>query len=276
MALVTLSGVLALSLAGCGGPSEEQTPPDQVTLSMMVPCGLADPLREVATLFQEANAGVSFTTQEDNTVVLVRKALDGQRADLFFSMGPLEMDRVEEAGAIIPGTRRAYAANTVAILVGAGSAAGVSSVEDLLKPEIKSIAMPSTKQNSAGHYGERALKELGIWEDIKGKLVQPEFAVSVSSMVSSGKVDAGLLYRSCGQETVAAAGADKTQVAAELPVGDSTRIPVPVAVMVDTKHQAQAERFIEFLFTPEAQEALSDYLFAAPQEVVGEAAESAS
>jgi molybdate transport system substrate-binding protein len=274
MALVALSGALMLSLAGCGGQPGEPTSPDEVTLSMMVPCGIAAPLREVATLFQEANAGVSFTIQEDNTVVLVRKALNGQRADLFFSMGPLEMDRVEEAGAIIASTRRAYAGNTVAVLVGADSAADVSSVEDLLKPEIESVAMPSTKQNSAGHYGERALKELGIWDDIEGKLVQPEFAVSVSSMVSSGKVDAGILYRSCSQETVAAAGADKTEIAAEVPLEGSTHIPVPVAVMVDSKHQAQAEEFIEFLFTPEAQEALSGYLFPAPAEVE-EAAESA-
>jgi len=263
VALLLVAGA-AWALGGCGSSAQEQTQTGKVTLSMMVPCGIAGPLQQVVTLFEQANPDIDVETEVDNTVILARKAVDGQKSDLLFTMGPLEMDQVEAAGAIISETRRAFATNTLAVLVTADSGATIGSLADLTKPEIAAIALPDPELNTAGHYAKQALQKVGIWEKVKNKVVTPEYAVTTSSLVSSGKVDAGILYRSCGRENVSAAGAANTKIALELSTDLTPRIPVPVAVLARSAHQAEAEKFIEFLLGPSAQDVLKGYLFEAP------------
>lgn len=134
-------------------------------------------------------------------------------------------------------------------------------VELLKHSRIKKIAMANPKHAPYGRAAEAALKRLGVYEEIKEKLVLGENIAQTAQFVESGAADVGLLALS-----LAMAPAMKEKgVYWELPAESYPAIEQGGVIMKWTKDPEAARVFTSYLCGPTGQATLKAYGFIIPE-----------
>ena len=268
MLLAALMAVLLVA-AGCG--KKDVVVPGVIGLGeidVLLPCGQIGPFSEAVALFEEQHPGVTVKASPENIVTMTKKVLDGKaQPDVFLSMGDLEMDQLEEAGLLVPDTRVEYAENALAITVPTGNPAGVRSLADLAKPEVKMIAIPKPEQNAVGKHAKEALENAGLWERVADKVILPQFAADGKDVVAQGKVEASIGYYPCvvevkvpGEQPMESENMPK--MVALVPADLYQPFGCEAAVIVGARNPAGGRALIQFLQSPEAQEVYRKWKFA--------------
>lgn len=262
-----LVAVLALIVtAGCGKGGSKPGATASRELVVMVPCGQVGPFSEVADLFEKQHPDLKLDWTPENMVTMTETVLAGKsKPDAFLSMGDLEVDRLAEAGLILPETRVKYADNALVLTVPAANPAGVKTLTDLTKPEVKAIAVPNPKVNSVGKHALEAFQSAGIWEKVKDKVLSPQYAADSKDLGQAGKVDASIGYYPCetevhikGQEPAKPKG---TTMLGLLPAEYYPAFSCEAVVIKGCKDPEGGKQLIAFLQTPEAQEVFKKWNF---------------
>jgi len=232
--------------AGAGQASE-------TVLEVFVPCAFADAIGTIAPLFEKEHPGVRINPNVENVGVLVPRILNGAKPDVFMCIGDKEVDSLQEAGLV--DKRKNFCFTTVVLVVPQANPAKVHSLKDLAKPEVKTVAVGSEKL-SVGFYARQILRDNGVWEKVKDKLVEPKFPVELLRLPRSGKVQASLAYAACFR----AEGADKKRLAAGIKLIEDFQedycltIACAAATIKGAEHLELGRQFIEFLTRPECQD----------------------
>ena len=130
---------------------------------------LTDALEEVGKAFQNASgAEVRFNFAGSN--VLARQIIDGAPADVFVSADEAQMRLAESAGAIASETKVDLLGNRLAVVV-AREITSIAEVKDLLRPEVKRIAIADPEAVPAGVYARQYLRTAGLWDQLSPKVV---------------------------------------------------------------------------------------------------------
>ena len=88
---------------------------------------------------------------------LARQIEEGAPADIFFSADLPQMDNLDKKGRLEPGTRKNLLSNQLVIIVPADSKLAISSPKDLLKADIKRIALAEPSSVPVGVYSSKYL-----------------------------------------------------------------------------------------------------------------------
>jgi molybdate transport system substrate-binding protein len=227
-------------------------------LKGLIPCGMIIPLKAAFNAYEDANPGVQIIGVFDNAGVLVDKLRDGMTSgDFIVTPGSTEMNRVAEKGLIDEATRRAVGTFELVVVVPKDSVLTINSPADLRQCE--TITMPEPSLNSVGTSGKEALQNLGLWDELKPKLVLTKHAIQSFTMVAAGKADAALVYRNCPLETnPEKLSKSKVQVACEFPADSYTPQECLLAVLKDTPNRETALHFVEYLSSAEGLKVLSE------------------
>lgn len=126
---------------------------------------------------------------------------------------------------------------------GAGSLAGP---RDLLRPELRRLALGDPAAVPAGVYARQYLERAGLWATLQAKVVPLPHVRAVVTAVSSGSADAGIVYQTD------AAAFPQVRIAWIVPAGEAPDIVYPAAVLRTSRHPDEARAFVAFLRTPEA------------------------
>lgn len=269
LALIALAVVLVLG--GCGQQTPERggAPGPSGASSeifVMVPCGQVGPFSEAKELFLTANPGVEIRSVPENIVTITAQILDGKmRPDLFLSMGDLEVDRVEQAGLVVEGTRTKYAENSLGLMVPKGNPAGVQTIADLAKPGVKNVAMPDPKHNSVGKHGRQALETAGIWNQVADKLFIMPMAADTKDATAQSRVQASIGYYPCAVEVhiegQAPAEPKKLKLLGQIPADLYDPFWCEGAVIKGSKNPEGGRKLLDFLTTPQVQEIFRKWQF---------------
>ncbi len=230
----------------------------QGTLSVFVPCGMAGPYGEVKQLFQARYPNVTMELDLRNVDVQAAGIEDGKDApDAWLSLGDAEITRAQEAGRL-DGEPVTFAYNSLALIVAKGNPCDIRSPEDLLKPEVRTIALP-TNRNSSGLYMQQALEAQGLWEALRPKLWLTDEPSAVKRQLGHSKADVGVVYYPCAKEAKKVGGEPEdlpteTEMLGELPEDLVGRIPVQAAVVKGCKNPDLGRLFIEFLLEEPCQD----------------------
>jgi len=251
--LAALSAALTavLALGSCEGSSRSQ---ESARLTVSAAVSLKESLQEIAGLYQRHQPQVSITYNFAGSGTLQRQIEQGAPVDVFASASPREMDALQAKGLVQVETRRNIAVNEVVLIVPQDSQA-VSGFGDLTAPRVKRIALGEPASVPAGRYAKETLVSLGLWDQIRPKLVFAQDVRQVLDFVAAGNADAGMVYRSDTQIT------DRARVVAAAPESSHSPIVYPAAVLKASRHPDQAKQFVEFLAGPEAQAALARHGF---------------
>jgi molybdate transport system substrate-binding protein len=215
---------------------------------------LTDALHEVAKVYQsETHDTLLFDFGASST--LARQIAEGAPSDVFISADELKMDQLQQRGFIIKASRRSILSNTLVIIVPGDSSLKINSAADLADPAISNIAVAEPQSVPAGIYAKEYLRALHVWDRIKDKVIPTENVRAALAAVESGNVQTGIVYRTD------ALVSRSVRIAFEVPRAQGPRISYPVAIVGDSKQKAAAQRFIDFLQSPPAQEIFRKYGF---------------
>ena len=131
---------------------------DEILISAAA--SLTDALKEIATSYQTKSrhtVGFNFGSSSG----LARQIDEGAPADMFFSADLPQMENLDKKGRLEPGTRKNLLSNQLVIIVPADSKLGLSSPKDLLKAEVKRIALAEPSSVPVGVYSKKYLVDGG-------------------------------------------------------------------------------------------------------------------
>jgi molybdate transport system substrate-binding protein len=215
------------------------------TLTVSAAVSLTEVLEDVARAYRTAAGGsVAFNVAGSN--VLSRQIVNGAPVDVFVSADEAQMDVVERAGLIVPGSRAPVAGNRLAVVISAGAPA-LTTLEELAGTRIRRIAIGDPAAVPAGVYARAYLSRVGLWPRLAGKIVPTANVRAALSAVQNGTTDAAIVYAT----DAALLEGLRTVVVVSGP--DSPRIVYPAAVVRTTRKAEAAAGFIEFLRGPAAQ-----------------------
>nr|MBU1327722.1 molybdate ABC transporter substrate-binding protein [Candidatus Omnitrophota bacterium] len=227
-------------------------------LEIYIPCGMIVPFQETIKSFIKENPGVNIKPSFDTGSVLVRLILDkNKRPDIFVSTGATEMKNLVDKGLIDLGTLREFGKFNLVLYTSSSNPANITNLNDLTKPEVKIIAISDPRFNSIGTYAEEALRNIGIWDNIKDKLILTDSPIQALTFVASGKAQAGIHYDTCPFDTAPEKmNADTLKVIQKIPAQHHSQIVSEIALLNEAKNKKLGSMFIQFLTSAKGQEVL--------------------
>lgn len=252
--MIILKRVLAaavLVMACCGVPAHA----DDLVVSAA--SSLTNAFTDIAKAYEASHPGTHVVLNVASSDVLVRQIVNGAPADVFASADQVAMDKAEQQGLLVPGSRSDFAANQLVLIVPVGSAHKPARLRDLAAPAFRRIAWGDPASVPVGRYTRRVLVDAGLDKLLAGKAVLAQNVRQCLDYVSRDEVDAGFVYA-----TDAAIAKGKVTVALRLP--SPTPITYPIAQVAHGAHGAQASAFRRFVLAPEGQAILARYGFGKP------------
>jgi molybdate transport system substrate-binding protein len=215
---------------------------------------LSDVLKEISSGYRsKSKHTVKFNFGPSSG--LARQIEERAPADLFFSADLPQMDNLDKSGRLEPGTRKNLLSNQLVIIVPADSKLVISSPKDLLKADVKRIALAEPSSVPVGVYSSKYLADEGLWEQVKPKVVPVQDVRATLAAVESGNVEAGFVYKT--DTTVS----KKIKIAYQVPIERAPKITYPVAIVKESKRKDAARDFINYLLSPAAKDVFRKYDF---------------
>jgi molybdate transport system substrate-binding protein len=215
---------------------------------------LTDVLKEITNSYQAKSKNtVKFNFGPSSG--LARQIEEGAPADMFFSADLPQMDNLDKKGRLEPGTRKNLLSNQLVIIVPADSKLDISSPKDLLKAEVKRIALAEPSSVPVGVYSSKYLTDEGLWDQVKPKVVPVQDVRATLASVESGNVEAGFVYKTD------AAISKKVKVVYEVPIDKGPKITYPLAIVKESKQKDAARDFMNYIQSPVAKDAFKKYGF---------------
>ncbi len=250
-ALSIVAGLLAAALlaAGCGGGAKQAQPApaaQPVELNISAAVSMKDALTEIQANYQKKSPNVKLVYNLGASGALQKQIEQGAPADIFISAAPKQMNELDAKNLINKATRKNLVENKLVLVVPENSTLGLSKFEDITAAKVQKLAMGETATVPAGQYGQQVLQKLGLWDKVKDKAVFAKDVRTVLTYVSTGNVEAGIVYK-----TDAVSPGAKVKIAATAPEGSHEPIVYPIAILSGTKQGKAAEEFLAYLAGPE-------------------------
>jgi molybdate transport system substrate-binding protein len=177
-------------LSGVAGTGAAQAPRDTLTVFAASDLALAFP--EINALFQaQRGAAVNFVFGSTGNLAL--QIRNGAPADVIFAANVSYIDQLIAEGQLVPGTKTLYARGQLVLAVPRNSRLTAPTLNDLLRPGIRRIAIANPDHAPYGIAAREALQSAGLWGPLQSKLVMGENIRQTLQYVQSGAVDAGIV-----------------------------------------------------------------------------------
>ena len=245
------AGLLSLLVLGTAGFAHA----DDLTVSAA--SSLTNAFQSVAKGYEAKHPGTHVVLNFAASDVLLQQIANGAPTDVFASADQTAMDKAESQDVLLKGSRKNFATNQLVLIAPAASTLKLSSLRDLTQPTIKRIAAGDPASVPVGRYTKGALDAQGLWQSLSAKTVLAQNVRQSLDYVARDEVDAGFVFA-----TDAAIAKDKVKVIMTVPT--TTPVSYPMAVTVQSKHQAEAQAFETYVLSADGQAILAQYGFLKP------------
>jgi molybdate transport system substrate-binding protein len=229
-------------------------PAAAATLSVSAAASLRDALHEIGAVYEKQSSD-TFLFNFGASSTLARQIQEGAPADVFISADELKMDQLQGRGLVVKTSRRSLLSNTLVIIVPTDSKLKITSVGDLAGGAVSNVAVAEPSTVPAGIYAKEYLRKFHVWDKITQKLIPTDNVRAALAAVESGNAATGIVYKT---DALISKG---VRIAFEVPAAEGPEISYPAAVMADSKQQAAAQCFLDYLLSAPAQEIFRRYGF---------------
>lgn len=227
-----------------------------------------DIVKNYHALYPDAKVSLNFGASG----ALLQQIAHGAPVDVFASADQETMDEAQKLGIISTAERQNFVRNRLLLvqpILPASSNPPMSPIkpvtkkitldnlQDLNQAEVKRIAIGNPTSVPVGRYAFRALEANQLWSVLKPKMILTQNVRQSLDYVVRGEVDAAFVYAS---DVVIVK--DKINIAFDVVLQEA--ILYPIAPLKDSKHSAEAKRFIQFLFSAQSQAVFIQYGFQKP------------
>ncbi len=148
--------------------------------------------KDIAAVF-EKETGIKVILSLGSTGMLAKQISGGAPFDLFFAADRKYLEDLSAKGHVIPSSVERYALGVIVLAVNKSSGTEVRDLKDLLKPEIRNIAIANPDHAPYGRAAMEALKSAGLWDRLKDKLVYGENIRQTLQFIQTGNALAGIV-----------------------------------------------------------------------------------
>ncbi|WP_433139378.1 molybdate ABC transporter substrate-binding protein [Actinomadura nitritigenes] len=236
--------VLAGLAAGCGGSS------GPVTLTVLASSSLTEVFGEMSTAYRQTHPDVRVRPEFGGSAEMAERLAERDPGDVLATADTASLDQVDR---YLDGHRRAICGNSLTIAVGPGNPRRIQGLGDLERRGLRVVAGASSVP--IGRYTRQAFAKAGVTvrtsaEEISSRAVLDEIRV--------GDADAGVVYIT----DLRSAGVAVSSV--PIPAAQNVTATYSAAAVREGPHRRDADDFVSWLVTPEAQRLFHKYGFTAP------------
>lgn len=248
--ILSIALAAMLLITSCAVPQKEK--PVEILISAAA--SLTDCVGELKTIYEKDHADVTIIGNFGSSGALQQQIEQGAPADIFFSAGKKQMKVLQDGGLMNNDSVKDSIENKV-VLITKKDGAKLTKFEELAGAGVKKIAVGEPQSVPVGQYTAEVFETLGLTDTLKDKFVYAKDVREVLAWVETGNVDAGVVYETDAKIS------DKVQISCTAPEESHEKVVYPVGVVKSSGHAAQAQAFVDFLFTPEAKEVFIKYGF---------------
>jgi molybdate transport system substrate-binding protein len=247
--------VLASVNAGRG---EAPTPQAQATAKpsdvvvVFAAASATNTLNEIKAQFAR-DSGVAIQTSYAASSTLAQQIVHGAEADLFLSADTKWADYLAKQRQVV--RQQDLLGNRLVVVVPADSKIEITKPEDLLAARIEHLALGEPQSVPAGIYAKQALMKLGLWDQLKTRVVSAEDVRHALTYVETGSAEAGIVY------ATDAAISKKVKVVADLSERLTGPVRYPLVLLKHGEDNAVAQSFYRHLGSPAAAKVFQKYGF---------------
>lgn len=243
---------LLLLTASCGHAAE---------LTVAAAADLAAPAREIAAGF-EKQTGNTIRLTLGSSGNFFTQIESGAPFDVFLSADTSYPTKLGTEGFAAGGTYRVYAIGQLVLWAPAGTHVDLSKgMSALLDPTVHRIAIANPRFAPYGRAAVAAMQHFGVYDALRGKIIEGENISQAAQFVQSGNADAGLLAKSI----VVASGLSARGQSWDVPE-DAYPAIEQAAVVITSSHQSElANRFLDYVTGPAGRAVLARYGFRFPE-----------
>jgi molybdate transport system substrate-binding protein len=244
-AVVALLAALALAAGACGATSDAGQE-DPATVRVFASSVLTGAFTDLGETFTAKQPGVEVIFNFAGAGDLITQVRQGAPADV---LAVADASFMDEANDLVDAPT-AFVRNRLAIAVAPGNPLEITSLSDLSRSGLKVIL--GSKETSVGKQSQQALGRAGV-------TVEPvSLEVTVKGVVTKvalGEADAGIVYAT---DVLAADGAVD---GVTIPEAQNVIAVYPIATLVASRRNENAQAFVDLVLSPEGQQVLTDHGF---------------
>jgi molybdate transport system substrate-binding protein len=221
-------------------------------------------LKDLATQFQNAHPEFAVDIVFGSSGNLYAQLTNKAPFDMFLSADMSYPRRLVEAGLASAESEFLYAIGQIVVWVPNSSALDLDKlgIRALADPSVKKVAIANPKHAPYGRVAEAAMQKLGVYDDIKDRLVLGENISQTAQFVESGAADIGIIALSLA---LAPAMKDKGRYW-PVPQDAYPRLEQGGIIMNDARDPTAAHAVRAFLTGEEGKTILRTYGFVMPEE----------
>ncbi|MFA9560645.1 molybdate ABC transporter substrate-binding protein [Evansella sp. AB-rgal1] len=195
--IISFTFFVVFLVGGCS--SKESLENNKVEINVAAASDLTLAFTEIGKLFeQETGAKVTFSF--GSTGQLADQIENGAPYDIFAAANVKFVDQLREKNLIIPETQTTYAFGRIGISTLPDSTLSIETIEDLVKPEVRKIAIANPAHAPYGLAAKQALETAGIWDQVEEKLVYGRNISDTLTFIETGNAEAGIIALSLYRE----------------------------------------------------------------------------
>lgn len=238
-----------LLLAACSSGSADTGDADKSALVVLAASSLTEAFGELEQSYEREHPEVDVQVSYDSSSTLAQQVLEGAPADVLATADEQTMASVTDE-ALTGGEPVPFASNILTLVTPVDDPGGVCDVTDLDSADVTfAVCVPDAP------CGQAAQALLALDDVAASPTTEQENVKSVLTQVTTGQVDAGLVYVTDAQ----AAGDQVRTVAIE----NASEVvnSYPIAVLADAADPSAARAWVDLVTSPEGQRVLKSYGF---------------
>jgi molybdate transport system substrate-binding protein len=186
---MTVWRTIATAVAGIGAMMSV-TAVNAAEITLLSSTAMREALEDLVPMFEKAS-GHKVTIVFKSGVDVSAALRAGAVADIAVSTGEA-LDELAKEGRIVTGSRVDFARPRVGVAVRSGAPKPDISTPDGFRNALLAAKSIGYSKGPSGIHLEGVMKRLGIFDQIKSKLIQPALGVRVGSLVARGEADIGV------------------------------------------------------------------------------------
>lgn len=209
----------------------------------------------------ERETGRSVTVSFGSSGNFFSQIQNGAPFDVFLSADIDYPKQLESARLAEPGTLYPYATGSIVLWTRRGSGVDVQKgLETLSSAGIRRIAIANPEHAPYGRAAVAALRAVGLYDQLRAKLVLGENVSQAAQFVQSGNADAGIIPLSLARS----AGLSTVGQYADIPASLYPPIEQAAVIVRASRHKDTARAFLAYLKRVDVMKALADAGFGPP------------
>jgi len=226
------------------------------TVMVFAAASLTNALTEIGGIFAEKGNGALVPSFAASSA-LAKQIENGAPANVFISADEDWMNYLAERGVIIQPSRFNLLGNRMVLIAPAESNVKIEVAPGFPLAKILGsgrLATGDPDHVPVGKYAKAALRKLGVWDDVQGRIAPADNVRAALALVERGECPLGIVYSSD------VAISKRVKVVGTFPEDSHPPITYPAA-LVSGKDNPAARSFLDFLKTPEAKAVFEKYGF---------------